>query len=137
MSTSRGVRNANPGNIRWGDAWQGLVAPAQRTDPSFCQFTDPVYGIRAMARIFAKYQDAYGLKTVRGIIERWAPPSENNTESYVANVAHLIGVGPDVSINVHDAATMETLIKAVIQHENGEQPYDSATIDKGIALAGV
>jgi hypothetical protein len=133
----RGIRNNNPGNIRWGDAWQGLIDPSQRTDPSFCQFTEPVYGIRAMARIFAKYSDAYGLTTVRGIIGRWAPPSENNTDAYVQNVANLIGVGPDDKINVHDTRTMDTLIKAVIQHENGQQPYDTATIDKGVALAGV
>ncbi len=133
----RGIRNANPGNIRWGDAWQGLVPPDLRTDPTFCQFTDPVYGIRAMARIFAKYSDAYGLTTVADIIGRWAPPVENDTPAYVANVAHLIGVGPNDKINVHDSSIMETLIKAVIQHENGQQPYDTATIDKGITLAGV
>ena len=133
----RGIRNNNPGNIRWGDAWQGLVSQDQRTDPTFCQFTDAVYGIRAMVRIFGKYSDAYGLNTVAGIINRWAPPSENNTLAYVLNVARLIGVAPDDKINVHNTAIMDTLIKAVIQHENGEQPYDTATIDKGIALAGV
>jgi hypothetical protein len=133
----RGIRNNNPGNIRWGDAWQGLLSADQRTDPTFCQFTDPVYGIRAMARIFAKYSDAYGLTTVAGIIGRWAPPVENDTPAYVSNVARLLGVSPSDKINVHDAAIMCMLIKAVIQHENGEQPYDSAAIDKGTALAGV
>ena len=34
---TRGVRNCNPGNIRWKDAWIGLVPMAQRTDKSFCQ----------------------------------------------------------------------------------------------------
>ncbi|ECP9801264.1 structural protein, partial [Salmonella enterica] len=25
MNTPRGIRNNNPGNIRWGDDWKGLV----------------------------------------------------------------------------------------------------------------
>lgn len=28
MTTSRGIRNNNPGNIRWGDDWKGLVPVA-------------------------------------------------------------------------------------------------------------
>ncbi|EEG5394356.1 structural protein, partial [Salmonella enterica subsp. enterica] len=35
MNTPRGIRNNNPGNIRWGDDWKGLVAKSQRTDKSF------------------------------------------------------------------------------------------------------
>ncbi|EEG5547188.1 structural protein, partial [Salmonella enterica subsp. enterica] len=35
MNTPRGIRNNNPGNIRWGDDWQGLVAKSQRTDKAF------------------------------------------------------------------------------------------------------
>ncbi len=38
---TRGIRNNNPGNIRWGDDWKGLVPQAQRTVKSFCQFTGP------------------------------------------------------------------------------------------------
>ncbi|MEQ2017041.1 structural protein, partial [Photorhabdus bodei] len=38
---SRGIRNNNPGNIRWGDDWQGLIPASQRTDKSFCQFVSP------------------------------------------------------------------------------------------------
>ena len=29
------------------------------------------------------YRKKYGLTTIRGIINRFAPPSENNTENYV------------------------------------------------------
>lgn len=135
MPTPRGIRNCNPGNIRWGDAWQGLVTKADITDSSFCQFTDPVYGIRAMAKIFSKYANVYGLTTPSAIIARWAPPTENNTPAYVASVAAALGVGPDDRIDVHEPATMIALLKAVIYQENGVQPYDDATLTKGIALA--
>lgn len=133
--TPRGIRNNNPGNIRWGDAWQGLVAQDQRTDASFCQFTDAKYGIRAMAKIFQKYQDAYKLNTVQGMITRWAPPNENDTTSYVVSVANSVGCKPNVTIDVRAPGIMFSLLKAVIQHENGQQPYSDDQIKAGIALA--
>lgn len=131
----RGIRNANPGNIRWGAAWQGLKAPAERTDPSFCQFVDPVYGIRAIAKIMLTYADAYNLRTVQGVIGRWAPPNENNTASYVLSVARSMGVGPADQIDVHVQPVMCSLVKAIIQHENGQQPYPDQLIEQGVALA--
>src|SRR3569623_742027 len=70
--TPRGIRNNNPGNIRWGEDWRGLVAPAQRTDPDFCQFVAPVYGIRAIGKILLTYQ-ARGILMLHRILRTWAP----------------------------------------------------------------
>ena len=132
----RGIRNNNPGNIRWGAAWQGLVPPAQRTDASFCQFTDPSWGIRAIAKIMLTYADAYNLNTVQGVINRWAPPNENNTRAYVSSVAQSMGVAPADQIDVHVDTVMCSLVKAIILHENGQQPYPDALIEQGVSLAG-
>ena len=74
---------------------------------------------------------------IRGLINRWAPPGENNTEAYVAAVASAAGVGPDDEIDVDTAAVMTALVKGIIMHENGEQPYTDAQINEGIRLAGV
>ena len=131
----RGIRNNNPGNIRLGSPWFGLVPASQQTDPSFCQFTDAKYGIRAMGKILCTYHDTYGLDTIQEMIGRWAPPNENDTAAYVANVAHLVGVAPTDKINIHDPNTLAPIVKAIIQHENGEQPYDDATIMTGVQLA--
>lgn len=128
-SLPRGIRNHNPGNIRRsGDAWQGL-APVQ-ADPAFFQFVDPVYGIRALVRILDNYQRKHGLRTVRQIINRWAPPVENDTGAYVAHAARALGVDPDASIDVRDH--MAALVRVIIQHENGQQPYSGAQIAQGI-----
>ena len=56
---ARGERNNNPGNIRHGSKWQGLSA--QQTDPSFCQFVSPEYGIRAIYKLLQTYQKKYEL----------------------------------------------------------------------------
>lgn len=134
---TRGIRNNNPGNIRWGDHWQGLIPTNEKTDESFCQFVSAEYGIRALCLILLTYYQKYHLETIKDIIYRWAPPNENNTDAYVKAVANMVGVQEDGHINVDSYSVMAPLVKAIIFHENGSQPYDSATIDKGLSLAGV
>ena len=130
--TSRGIRNNNPGNIRFSDdQWQGLAA--EQTDEEFFVFSAPEWGIRAMARILTNYQSRHGLGTVREIINRWAPPSENDTDAYVRSVARQTGLDADAPINV--GVQMFPLVSAIIVHENGQNPFDSQVIGDGIARA--
>lgn len=140
----RGVRNHNPGNIRWGDPWQGLVPVNERTDKSFCQFISPAYGIRAMARTLITYQDKHQLRTIKDVITRWAPPSENNTQAYIDSVSRAMARGATEILDLHTYDALRPLLNAIIYHENGRGPlmtantwYDSATVDEGLRLAGV
>ncbi|NIG88682.1 structural protein [Serratia symbiotica] len=119
MTTSRGIRNNNPGNIRWGDEWQGLVSKPDRTDKLFCQFTTPEYGIRAMIIILRNYQRKHGINTISGIIHRWAPTSENDTQAYIDSVSQEVGVAPDQRIDISDSRILMKLLQAIIRHENG------------------
>lgn len=128
---ARGIRNNNPGNIRRSsDQWYGL-APVQ-TDDSFFQFSDPKYGIRALAKILLNYERLYYLDTVRKIIKRWAPGHENPTDSYVTYVAKAAGVGPDDTISVR--AHLGDLVRAIIRFENGFNPYSDGVINEGVAM---
>lgn len=129
---ARGIRNNNPGNIRHGSSqWQGMSAA--QTDKEYIQFDNPVYGIRAIAKLLQNYQSKYGLNTIEGLISRWAPPSENITGAYVTHVARAANVDPRTAINVNDY--MRPIVEAIIRHENGQQPYTTEQINKGIALA--
>ena len=105
----------------------------QSGDSAFVQFDSPEYGIRALARLLKTYQERYGLVTVRQIINRWAPPSENITGAYVDHVARVVGVNPDARIDVNEK--MVPLVNAIIKHENGINPYDADVISTGIGLA--
>lgn len=128
----RGIRNNNPGNIRHGGTkWQGMSA--EQTDAAFVQFDTPEAGIRALAVLLNTYATKYGLNTVRGIINRYAPTSENNTAAYIIAVSDALRVFPDQPISVK--ARQSELIQAIIKHENGAQPYDLATIQTGMNLA--
>ena len=129
----RGIRNNNPGNIRrTGTQWRGM-APDQSADDEYVIFTDAFFGIRAMVKILRNYQSLYDLRTVEGIISRWAPSHENPTNAYVENVARSLQVSPQQRIDVDDF--MMPLLKAIILQENGKQPYPDRVILDGIAWA--
>lgn len=131
MSIPRGIRNNNPGNIRHGDKWKGLSA--EQKDSDFCTFDTPEYGIRAMGITLMNYQRKHGLQTVEDIINRWAPPVENDTKEYAAHIAAKLGVKPHSIIVVSDV--LPELVKAMILHENGKVPYDDATVQRGCDMA--
>jgi len=130
----RGLRNNNPGNIRLGDRWQGLVS--MQIDKDFCQFRTCEYGIRAMAVILrSTYYRKRHRDTVALIISAWAPPTENDTDAYQQSVASVLGTGPDDTINLERDITLSLLISAIIKHENGIQPYTAKQLVAGIKLA--
>ena len=98
---TRGIRNNNPLNIRHSnDKWQG--AATTQTDPAFVQFESMEYGYRAVWKLLDTYHLRFRREhmpySVRTIIARWAPPSENDTEAYVKAVVRLSGLGGNENI---------------------------------------
>ncbi|PVZ86724.1 hypothetical protein C9426_15015 [Serratia sp. S1B] len=69
------------------------------------------------------------------MISRWAPPNENNTQAYINGVARITGVGKDQPIDTNSDDFMEKLLTAIIQHENGIQPYSADVLRKALTLA--
>jgi hypothetical protein len=121
----RGIRNNNPGNIRWipneRARWRGMIGQ----EGNYGIFDTPANGIRAIGgELRASIRK--GQTTVREIINEWAPPFENNTDAYVRAVARALGVQPDQSFNV--ASRIPDLAIAIIRHENGQQPYNPADV---------
>jgi hypothetical protein len=132
IMTARGIRNNNPGNIRKGQDWQGEAKV--QDDASFEVFESPEYGIRAIAKIMLSYNKR-NINTVTNVIHTWAPPNENDTTAYINAVAKSIGCAPDAVLDMHDSTVMLKLVKAIITHENGQQPYSDDIILKGINMA--
>ena len=131
-SGTRGERNNNPGNIRLsGSTWQGQI---DGTDAAFVTFDSPTSGIRALAKRLRNYA-AQGYNTVRKIIGRYAPSSENNTAAYIAAVSADLGVSPDAVLDLSMNSTLQALVSAIIKHENGRIAYSADTIAAGVALA--
>ena len=128
----RGIRNKNPGNIKLGTNWDGLAA--EQTDPTFCIFDEAVMGIRALQRILLTYRFTHKKATIDEIIYRWAPPSENSTDKYVEFVCKKLDKEKDVRLN-NSMEDYLPLVKAIIQMENGMQPYDDDLLVEGMYKA--
>ena len=90
---TRGLRNNNPLNIRRvaGTKWKGQAA--EQRDKSFVQFESIEYGLRAAFCLLETYRRKYKAVCIEDIINRWAPPSENDTRKYVETVCRLTGSG--------------------------------------------
>lgn len=135
MAEPRGIRNNNPGNlVKLDKSWLGEVAG---DDQRFATFERPEYGIRAMAKQLALYQQRDGLRTVEEIIGKWAPASDNESTAsgvYPATIAKALGVATTDPIDLTDSITMTKLVSAMTQHENGKQPYDESVIKAGIDM---
>lgn len=133
MTTPRGIRNCNPLNIRKtsGRLWIGEIRPSQ--DKEFCQFQDMAHGYRAAMRLLQNYQKLYGLRTVRELISRWAPPSENDTRGYLGAVCKLTGLDADHFVDISKKANMVALVSAMSQVENGRRA-DAQEVEAGWKL---
>ena len=134
---ARGLRNNNPLNIRRsGDKWQGLRA--QQEDKEFFQFSEMKWGWRAAFRLLCHtYYGKYKLRTIRAIINRWAPPKENNTSNYIKHVAERTGIVPDQELGDPQTHAGEWLLIAIAMAvvENGTNAFDPSEIARGWKLA--
>lgn len=88
-----GERNCNPLNIRRvaGSHWRGEAAV--QDDPSFVRFESIEWGVRAALKLLRTYRDKYAATSIKEIITRWAPPTENNTAAYIDAVCRLTSFG--------------------------------------------
>ena len=127
-----GIRNNNPLNIRVGKSkWQGeRPLPAPPLGECFCKFESIEWGLRAAFCLLRTYATKYRLYSVRDIITRWAPPSENDTTSYIRHVCQLTGFGGNQRLTEKD---WPRLVKAMARMECGVELEDDV-IQKGFQL---
>jgi len=128
--TPRGLRNNNPLNIRHNsDKFQGEVTG---TDKAFKTFVSMAYGYRAAFVILATYHSR-GLNTIEKIVARWAPPNENNTAGYIANVERYSGVPRNKELTAADGADYILIVAAMSFVENGKNA-DISEVKAGFTL---
>ena len=157
----RGIRNNNPLNIRRSkDQWQGMkktqsdgsltsgrlssrsadskqASVCTRYDAEFVQFKSLEFGWRAAFYLLTRtYYHKYRLYTIRGIISRWAPSSENDTSAYIANVSRLTGIDPDEPIGIPSEKPSRWMMVGVAMaiQENGTDSLDYFAMLRGWEL---
>ncbi|HHG7137635.1 phage protein [Klebsiella pneumoniae] len=130
---ARGIRNNNPGNLEASSSnpWVGQTG----SDGRFAKFETPEHGIRALGRNLISYQ-RQGIDTIGEIINRWAPPSDNNdTAAYIKAVCAQLGVTANQPLDASNPDTLQALCAAIIKHENGTQPYSTDQLSTGVSAA--
>lgn len=106
-------KDNNPGNLRPTGAKTG-----------FRSFSTEQDGWDAMTNQLMMYFNGTSaaagykkLRTINEIINKWAPPSENDTESYVKEVAAYMRVGANEELNLADPNVMAKLRSAMARRE--------------------
>ena len=135
---SASIFNNNPGNIRTSPTnWNGEV-----TEPGeeFERFSDMHMGVRASARILRTYGRKYGIDTINKIIDRYAPPEDNNPNNanYARHVSNGSGFDVDEKIDLNDPQVLLKLMRPIFEFENGQKEaakISNADIKKGVKMA--
>lgn len=86
---TRPNRNNNPGDIEYGDF--ALAHGATGTDGRFAIFPDAEAGFAAMKALLLKH---YAGMTIEAALNKYAPPVENDTGTYLKHVCEWAGVQP-------------------------------------------
>lgn len=106
---SRAWRNFNPGNIE-----KGSFAEAQGSigaDTRFAIFPSEAVGLAAVVSLLSSL--SYRDLTLEKAINRYAPPSENNTAGYVAFVTKQTGLKKSVVLSTLSSSELESIAQAI------------------------
>jgi len=91
-------RNCNPGNIVYGKFAEVNGGSLETgPEPRFAAFPDAPTGFAALVALLGTSR--YAGKSLSNAIENWAPPVENQTSQYLANVCTWTGLTPDTIID--------------------------------------
>lgn len=135
ISGTRGERCHNPGNLNFmpHSPWRGqvgieLIPPGMSYKARFGRYDTDHNGIRALAKQLITYYQRDGLRSIRAMINRYAPSSENATDSYVGAVCNYCHVLPNDDYPLMMPSKLESMVFAVIRQENGRVLYDAEQI---------
>jgi hypothetical protein len=132
----QGLRNNNPLNVRpLGDGqWAGQTG----TDGGFAVFDSPQSGWNAAHHNLETYATKYGINTIAGVVNRWAPAGDgnNNPQAYAQTVSQAVGIPANQPIDLRNPQVREKVLTAMAAVENG-QPVQPPGAGGAQAPAGV
>jgi hypothetical protein len=125
---SNGFGINNPLNIRYlaTNAFNGQTG----NHNGYGIYSTLALGVRAAGLELTSYYNR-GLTTVTQIVSTWAPSSENDTASYISDVANRMGVGPTEPLAWPQDEV--PLIQAMAYHENGYNNMADSDVEQYIS----
>ena len=116
-----GLALNNPGDIeRDGDTfhYQGEVVPSSH--PVLREFYNVTWGLRAILEDLLTYIVRDGVQTLGAAVERWAPPTENDTAAYQAAMCGACHAVNQTAFTVAFLqANAEAMLDTITQREVG------------------
>jgi len=117
-AATRGMRNNNPGNIKYGAFARSLGATGQDLG-GFAIFPTAQQGIAAIAANLRSY-GRKGFDTPSEIAHRW---STTDQAAYTKTLAALFGGNANKQLDMTNKSVIAALTNAIISQENGANPY--------------
>lgn len=119
--SSLAFRNCNPGNIRYNSRfnWRGQIGHRF----GFCVFSDYRFGIRALLLLIDRYVYNRYAVTIEGIIKRYAPPAENDTNAYIDFVCSHTGIKRSERLVHHDCTPLIKIALAIVLFESNDYKH--------------
>jgi hypothetical protein len=106
----RNWRNNNPGNIQYGDFSRRFGAIG--TDGRFAVF--PTYDAGKRAKEFLLFESSgYRNLDIARAISRYAPPNENDTNSYINTVARAAGVPSSTPLSSLNTSQRQSMLSSM------------------------
>lgn len=117
---ARGARNNNPLNIRRSTSnWYGLKPASECVDAEFCEFSELIWGVRAALKLLRSYVKLGKCATLRDVIFRWAPPTENNSRVYLNYVIRQTSIPGDRELDIDDMDRLIAIVRSMARFESG------------------
>ena len=132
IKKTRAERNFNPGNLNFAGQAGATLEPG--ANGRFARFSSEEEGIAALVRQLRLYQQR-GIDTLEEIVKKYAPPSENNTQAYIASMARWTGLSAGEKLDMNDPDTVRKLIQGISRKEGRYTPLSEGQIMTGISIA--
>lgn len=131
LEGTRAWRNNNPGNIEYGEFAKSSGAVG--SDGRFAVFPSYEAGRAAKKKLLWDTK-GYSGKTIAEAINRYAPPSENDTNAYASTVSSAVGVPIDTPMSSLSEDQKEAMLDAMERVE-GFRAGQSSPASGGTAEA--
>ena len=126
---SLGTELNNPFDLRdSGIPWRGYLGAKE----GFCQFDTIANGLRAGFRDLYTAFLKDGLNTIRKLVSKYAPPSENDTGAYMAGVVKDTGWGEDQIIDLNNPQNLFEIGIAFLRQEQGMCIYSDIQLETAV-----
>lgn len=110
---TRSWRNNNPGNLNYG-SFSSRNGAIGSDYGSFAIFPDYQTGYDAMKTLITTTYNNYTIETM---MNKYAPPSENDTVAYINYLVDATGMSKNTYIRNMNSTQLNSLLNAMITHE--------------------